>query len=88
MSKYVLATLTVFLLFLSGCNFPSWRDQVYADLLAGRLQLDYSQVSPGGSPSSYLDFYDRSGGRLGYGIVRDGWVDVYGAGGGRLGYGH
>lgn len=79
--------LAVNLFLLSACTFPAWRDQVMADLMAGRLKLDHSQVSPGGLPSSYLDFYDRSGRRLGYGIVREGYVDVYGADGRRLGYG-
>jgi len=74
-------------IFLSACTFPAWRDRVMADLMAGRLHLDYSQVSPGGSPSSYLDFYDRSGGRLGYGVAREGGMDVYGADGSRLGLG-
>jgi len=73
---------------LSACTpFPIWRDQTYQDLLAGRLQLDHAQISPGGSPSSYMDFYDRSGRRLGYGIVREGGMDVYGADGSRGGYG-
>lgn len=73
---------------LSSCTpFPVWRDQVYRDLMAGRLTLDSTNVGSGGSPSSYLDFYDQSGHRLGYGIVRDGYVDVYGADGRRVGYG-
>lgn len=73
---------------LSSCtSFHAWRDSVYRDLLAGRLHLDYSQVSPGGSPSSHVDFYDRSGQRLGYGIGRDGYIDLYGADGSRVGYG-
>ncbi|MBI4381405.1 MAG: hypothetical protein HY574_09485 [candidate division NC10 bacterium] len=68
-------------------SFPTWRDAAYRDLLAGRPHLDSSQISPGGPPSSYLDFYDAGGRRLGYGIVRDGAVDLYGADGSRLGYG-
>jgi len=72
---------------LSACTFPAWRDQVYADLMAGRLKLDYSQVSPGGSPSSSLDFYDPSGRRLGYGVMRGGSIDLYNADGSRAGYG-
>lgn len=79
--------LLLALLLLSACTFPAWRDQIYADLMAGRLQLDHAQVSPGGSPSSYLDFYDHSGRHLGYWIVREGYVDVYGADGSRVGYG-
>jgi len=81
------ALLMLLCLSLSACTFPAWRDAAYQDLLAGRLHLDYSQVGPGGSPSSYVDFYDRSGRRLGYGVVREGGMDVYGADGSRLGYG-
>lgn len=79
--------LMVMLLLLSACAFPAWRDQAYQDLLAGRLHLDYSQVSPGGAPSSYLDFYDRGGRRLGYGVIRGESIDLYGADGSRAGYG-
>jgi len=87
MSKRLRIIQVFILSLLSSCSFPAWRDTAYRDLLAGRLQLDYSQISQGASPSSYLDFYDRSGRRLGYGIVRGGLVDVYGADGSRLGYG-
>lgn len=83
----ILLFLLPLLFLLSACTFPAWRDQVYADLLAGRLELDPSQVSQGGSPSSYLDFYDRSGRRLGYGVVREGVVNLYWPGGNRLGDG-
>lgn len=70
-----------------GCTFPAWRDQVYADLMTGRLRLDYGSIGPVGSRSETVELYGADGRRLGYGRVSGGTLDLYDAGSRRIGYG-
>jgi hypothetical protein len=70
---------------LSGCSFPAWRDRAMADLMAGRIRPPGPSTGTG-TPSQTIEFYDRSGQHLGYGVSRGGAVDVYGADGSRKGF--
>ncbi len=70
--------LIAFRVLLSSCGFLAWRDQVMADLMAGRLQADYSRIGPSGTPSQTVQFYDAGGRHVGYGVISGGTVNVYG----------
>ena len=75
------------LMSLTACGFPAWRDQVYRDVMAGRLQVDPAQVAPSGQPSQTIEFYDVSGRHTDYGKVQGGTVDLFNADSSRAGFG-
>ena len=74
-------------LFLSACGFPAWRDQMYRDVMEGRLRVDPATVGPAGQPSQTIEFYDASGRHTGYGKVQGGTVELFNADSSRAGFG-
>ena len=72
---------------VAGCGFTGWREQMYRDVMAGRLQVDPSQVGPSGQPSQTIELYDASGRHTGYGRVQGGTVDLFNADSSRAGFG-
>jgi len=72
---------------VTACTFPAWRDQVMADLMAGRLVTDYSRMGTGGSRSQTIEFYDAGGRHVGYAVISGGTANFYAPDGSRVGYG-
>lgn len=66
--KLLLLLLALWLLFhLSGCGFAMWRDQLMADVEAGRWHVDPGTISGGsrGLPIRGVTIYSPSGRALG-----------------------
>lgn len=76
----------IFVVSLSACGFPAWRDQALREVAEGRWHVNPEQVPPGSAPSQTIEFYDAGGKHLGYGKVQGGTAEFFNADGSRVGF--
>lgn len=77
----------IFIVSLSACGFPEWRDQTLREVAEGWWHVDSAQVPASSAPSQTIEFYDASGKHVGYGKVQGGTAEYFNADGSRAGFG-
>ena len=72
---------------VTACGFAQWRDSLMRDVVEGRWHATPSQIPAGGQGPQTVEFCDRGGRHVGYGVIQGGTVNFYNVDGSRAGIG-